>query len=234
VTTNRRAAPSGPSGLPTESVAPETAGNGRQVSGRVSLQPRHLTEALPRDDRIAVEFLEWHVWQRSHGKNPAFELPESGGVGVFLTISHVQRGLREIGAPKRGKDYAAEILNEILPRLGLIEDSGEAKLPRVHEAHPDDPTVGPDEQRETGGRHAQPSSLRSRWWRVFRLPALDRLFSREGAYPRRSGHPLNQERQGEASLFRLLRCQGLVSSRRKKNQTSPGSVQWAFRHTGPP
>jgi hypothetical protein len=199
------------------------------MSGRVSLLPRHETAALRPDERAAVEMLETHLWQRTrraHRAHRALEvLPD--GVGVFLTVAHVQRVLRQIDAPKTGEKFAAHVINDLLPRLGLIEDTGGVKKPRVRTAHP-------GQQREDGGRHAQPNAARSYWWRVFRLPTLDCMFTpRTGAYPSAPGTPVGRPRIS-ASLSALLRCQGLPARSRRWGQPSPGSPRAAFEATGPP
>lgn len=195
--------------------------------GRVSLLPVHVVRAFPEDERVAVQLLEYHLWLRQQRPDPALELLPDGSVGVFLTIGYVQKLLREIGARKTGEDYAAEVLNAILPRLGLIEQTNLAKKPRADVAHP-------GEQRETGGRHAQRTPLRSYWWRIFKLPTLTKLVTPiAGAYSRNPGTPPPRP-LGSASLFGLLRCQGLISPRRRKMRFLPGSVQAAFHATGPP
>jgi hypothetical protein len=195
-------------------------------AGRVSLLSRHFVAALPPDERHAVEMLETHLWQRQERPEPP-ELLDDHTVGVFLTIGHVQKLLHEIDAPKKGEDYAAEILNSILPRLGLLEATGLTKKPRVARAHP-------GESRETGGRHAQPTIHCSYWWRIFRLPTLSKyLASRVGAYPEHPGTCVVRPR-GEASLVGLLRCQGLISVFKPGRKFGRGSVQAAFWATGPP
>lgn len=155
------------------------------------------------------------------------EVLDDGSVGVFLTIGYMQTILRQMGAPKVGEDFAATIINTILPRLGLIEPTPFVKKPHVEEAHPGEP-------RKNGGRHAQPSSIRSYWWRVFRLPSLGALLSpRAGAYSSRPGWPVPRLR-GSASLVGLLRRQGLISARARASRYAHGSVQAAFQATGPP
>ncbi len=196
-------------------------------AGRVSLLPAHEVSALPADERIAVEVLERHLWLRQQRPDPALEVLPDGSLGVFLTIGYVQSLLHLIDAPKKGEDYAAEILNTILPRLGLIEQTDLTKKPRARVAHP-------GEQRETGGRHAQRTPLRSYWWRIFKLPTLTKLVTPiAGAYSRNPGTPPTRPLVS-ASLVGLLRCQGLISPRRRKMRFLPGSVQAAFHATGPP
>jgi hypothetical protein len=59
------------------------------------------------------------------------ELDDAGQPTTFLTVSHFQRCLRACGATRTGEKFAAECLGEILPRLGLIEDTrqGEEATP---------------------------------------------------------------------------------------------------------
>jgi hypothetical protein len=205
---------------------------GATVTGRVSLLPRHELEALPNDERFAAEALERHLWLRHHrpaltGRDdPPLEVLEDGtGVGVFLTIAYVQTLLRQVGSPKTGEDYAARIINEILPRLGLLAATPYVKKPGVRRAHP-------GVQRQSGGRHAQPGQVSSYWWRIFRLPTLSRLVApRCGAYS--SGAPLTRPRVS-ASLVGLLECQGLLGRWRRASEFGRGSVQEAFWATGPP
>jgi hypothetical protein len=203
------------------------------VTSRISLLPRHEVDALKHDERAAVEFLEHHLWLRHHrealtGRDDApLEVLDDGTVGVFLTIGYVQTLLRDMGADKIGEDHAATVINTILPRLGLLQATGYVKKPRVRRAHP-------GEQREEGGRHAQPSTSRAYWWRIFRLPTLTRLLTpRVGAYPLRPGNPTTPARD-LASLVGLLRCQGLVRQPKRPSKFGRGSVQAAFWATGPP
>ncbi len=187
--------------------------------GRVSLQARHLTQALPEDERVAVEVLEAHLWLRTRGPNPALEVLDDGTAAIFLTTRRIQRLLRLVGARKTGKDYAREITKEILPRLGLLQDTGLTKKPGG------------------GGRHHQPAGPHSYWWPVYRVAPLTRLLTpKAGAYPRTPGNPeaSSARRSVSASLLRMLICQGLISARLKRRRFGPGSVQAAFQATGPP
>jgi hypothetical protein len=197
------------------------------VTGRVSLLPRHVVDALPPDERHAVEMLETHLWQRQQRREPTLEVMPDNTAGTFLTIGHVQKVLRQIKASKRGEDYAAEVLNTILPRLGLLQPTSVTKKPRSQHPHP-------GEQRATGGRHAQPTLQHSYWWRVFRLPTLDKyLTPRAGAYAAQTW-AFGRRHIGEASLVGLLVRQGLISGFRPRRSFGRGSVQAAFWATGPP
>jgi hypothetical protein len=197
-------------------------------TGRVSLLPRHEVKRLPPDERAAVEMLEAHLWHRQHTDHPALELLPDGTLGVFLTIGHVQKLLRQIGAHKHGEDYAAAVLNEHLPRLGLIEHTTRVKKPRVEPSRFGKNT----DPRSEGGRGAQPDEQHSYWWRVFRLPTLTRYVTPlAGAY---RVHEFWGARLGPASLVGLLRCQLLIPARRRRRGFAHGSVQAAFWATGPP
>ena len=181
--------------------------------GRVSVQPRHVTNALPESERIAVEVLELQLWLRDHGPHDAFEILDDGTPAIFLTIGRVQELLRLIGARKRGRDYARQIRNEILPSLGLIEDTGLVKKPK--------------KQTKLG---------RSFWWNLYRVPVLEKLVSpKHGAYPERPGEPSpTGHPPGLASLYRVLKSQGLIWTRPQGWDPGSGTVQIAFRATGPP
>ncbi len=148
-----------------------------QGTGRVSLQARHLTEALPEDERIAVTLLETHLFLRREGPHDAFEILPDGTPGIFLTTPRVQLLLRLIGSRQTGRDFPRKITREILPRLGLLQDTGLTKKPRARTG-------------KEGGRHAQRSMQHSFWWPLHRIPPLTRLTTpRFGAYPKRPGSP---------------------------------------------
>jgi hypothetical protein len=204
------------------------------VIGRVSVQPINVTKALPEDQRVAVDVLEVHLWQRGQRrKNPAFEVLPDGTAGVFLTTGHVRKILHQIRARKKGEKFAAQIINTILPGLGLIEDTGLTKKPRTrphphqNESHSQNGT----DVTEEGGRHSQPATLHSYWYRVFRLPTLTKMLTPIcGAY----GTTCLTRPKVTASLSALLKSQGLISKRKRRNGFSHGSVQEAFWATGPP
>jgi hypothetical protein len=168
--------------------------------------------------------LEHHLWRRGQRDNLSFEVLDRG-LGVFLTIAYMQKLLRAVRSPKTGQHYAAECLNTILPRLGLIEDSGLVKLP-VNESH--------RVERASGGRAAQNTALHSFWWRIFRLSTLSAILSQPGAYPSKPGHGRAPGVALTASLLALLGCQGLVRKPSRSQKFRYGSVQAAFQATGPP
>jgi hypothetical protein len=87
--------------------------------------------------------------------------------------------------------------------------------------------VGMGLLRDTGEvltpRRQPRDSGRSYWWRVFEVLPITKL--RAARYAERLGSA------SPVSLYRFARCQGLIPRRSKPR---PGSVQWAFMHTGPP
>ncbi len=177
--------------------------------GRVSLLPRHVVQALPPDERHAVEMLETHLWQRQRRAEPALEVLPDGTAGVFLTIGHVQNLLRQNNAPKRGEDYAAEILNTILPNIQLLQATDITKKPRTQHHHP-------GEQRETGGRHAvaplEASSGRTQRHRLDRggnrqlNAALYRIAITQARYHPAARDYLERKRAEGKSRREAIRC----------------------------
>ena len=78
--------------------------------------------------------------------------------------------------PQDGRKAAAPAIAALVVR-GLLVDTGEAKKPRRSAER-----IVRAEKLQTagtvaheGGKHAQPTSLRSFWWRVFRVPALTKV-----------------------------------------------------------
>ena len=202
----------------------------RQIRRTVRLLPPAEWRTLNENERAAVAALSLHIWARSRQMgNAAFE----EGDCVFLTVGWMQKLLRSVGARKRGEKAAAAAVS-FLERRELIVDTGRTKKPRrsgrsiaraekfqkrgaiVHE----------------GGKEAQLFSLRSYWWRVFRVPALRRIrraLEPRGAYARSEDVP-----QHLASLSAFLRRQGLNSRPSRRSSPNRGSVQWVFLHSGPP
>jgi hypothetical protein len=174
--------------------------------------------------------LSLHIWARSRQtKNAAFE----GRDCIFLTVSWMQQLLRGVEARKRGKKAAAAAIF-FLERSELIVDTGETKKPR----RPGGSVARAEKFQKRGeivhqgGKEAQPSSFRSYWWRVFRVPALTRIrrvLEPQGAYAHAEDVP-----QHLASLSAFLRRQGLLKTPKRLKGANPGSVQWAFAHSGPP
>lgn len=244
---SRRTAPAPPTTPHTDSessrqreiqVRQKLAKKHKGKVGRISLQPAHITNALDDDDRYAVAALEHHLWLRNenHSKHDAIIVVADGQPGTFLTVKHIQRCLGAVKATKTGEHHAAKVINEILPRLGLIKDTrtatnpGEVMKPVVHNKGNKGryPNQGPE--RTTGGRNAQPSTFRSFWWRCFSLTSLRIAKPRAYGWTEGLKHP---RPSGSACLYALAVRQGLISTRTKR-RFSPGSVQEAFAVHGPP
>ena len=81
---------------------------------------------LTRSEQEAVDALALHVWWRCRQKrHPALE----GEDCIFLTVSHVQRLLRAVGAANTGEKAAAAAITTMQARA-WIEDTGKVKKPR--------------------------------------------------------------------------------------------------------
>jgi hypothetical protein len=194
---------------------------------------RDLLYTLPEREREAVRALEWHAGFRTTvTKFEPVELEEDGTPTTILTDGHFQRCLRACGATRTGEKFAAECLSEILPRLGLLEDTGRVMKPRPSEdAQARREKFAPGHSGE-GGRAAQTSLLSSRWWRVFRLPTLPRLVRCQFGVWLSGG--IARGRHDLASLSALFRCQDLVLPSPRRRSFAKGSVQWVFAQSGPP
>jgi hypothetical protein len=202
----------------------------RHIRRAIRLLPPAEWRTLDDDERDAVVALSLHIWARSRQtKNAAFE----GRDCIFLTVSWMQRLLRSVGARKRGEKAAAAAIS-FLERRELIVDTGETKKPR----RPGGSVAQAEKFQKRGeivhqgGKEAQPSSFRSYWWRVFRVPALTRI--RRALEPQGAYADFEDVPQHLASLSAFLRRQGLISRRSRRSRPNPGSVQWAFAHSGPP
>jgi hypothetical protein len=186
---------------------------------------------LEEDGRAAVDALSLHVWWRARqDEHEAFEGEEDEC--VFLTVRWMQGLLRAVGARKTGEKAAAAAI-AFLKQRGLLVDTGRTKKPRRSSER-----VARAEKFQTagpvageGGKDAQPTSLRSYWWRVFRVPALARV---RASIPRGAYWQLGDGPQHSASLSAFLRRQGLISVPRRLSCPNPGSIQWVFAHSGPP
>lgn len=182
---------------------------------------------LTRDEKDAANAVTLHIWWRVHTKRfPAFDRDET-----FLTNGHVQRLLKAVNATNTGEKAARTALATMQER-GWIIDTGRTKKPRRSPASIEraERYIGGDIQAE-GGRYAQSSIQRSYWWRVFRVPALTKVLASmpQGAYPNIKAVPHDL-----ASLLAFLRRQGVISKPKRRSRPNPGSVQWAFMHSGPP
>jgi hypothetical protein len=214
-------------------VSPELPRNVKlgQVRRSVALHAPEEWRGLDEDGRAAVDALSLHIWWRARqDEHEAFEGEEDDC--VFLTVPWMQGLLRAVGARKTGEKAAAGAI-ALLKERGHIEDTGKTKKPRrsserIARAEKFQ-TAGPVARE--GGKDAQPTSLHSYWWRVFRVPALARV---RHSIPRGAYWQLPDRPQHSASLSAFLRRQGLISVPRRRSRPNPGSVQWVFAHSGPP
>ena len=177
-----------------------------------------------------MDALSLHVWWRARqDEHEAFEGEENDC--VFLTVRWMQGLLRGVGARRTGEKAARDAI-ALLEKRGHIEDTGKTKKPRrsseriarAEKFQAAGPVAG------EGGKDA-PASLRSYWWRVFRVPVLTRV---RASIPRGAYWQAGDGPQHSASLSAFLRRQGLISVPRRRSRPNPGSVQWVFAHSGPP
>jgi hypothetical protein len=201
-----------------------------QIRRTAGIVTQRESSSLTRDEQDAVDALSWQIVCRCRQKrHPALE----GEDCIFLTVRHVQRLLRAIGAAKTGEKAAAEAIATMQAK-GWIEDTGETKKPRRGEQSMAKATrFQPQGEVELeGGKDSQPTLRRSYWWRIFRVPALSRAIKALkplGAYGQLPDVP-----QRIASLSAFLIRQGLISRPKRRSRPNPGSVQWVFAHSGPP
>jgi hypothetical protein len=202
-----------------------------QVRRSVTLLPADDWRRLEEDGRAAVDALSLHIWLRARQEeHPAFEA--EGEDCVFLTVGWMQGLLQAVGARKTGEEAARAAIASLEER-GAIIDTGRTKKPRraadrIARAEKFQ-KQGPVTQE--GGKEAQPSRLRSFWWRVFLVPALAKV---RAAIPRGAYGRLEDVPQHLASLSAFLRRQGLIPRPWRRSQPNPGSVQWVFANSGPP
>jgi hypothetical protein len=149
--------------------------------------------------------------------------------------------LRYVGARCKGWKAAARQL-ERARELGWIVDTGGVLKPGIPEERQAARAKFGNERTE-GGRDAQPSLQRSRWWRIYAIPAitkaldarLPRMWS--GAYPHASdewGEDVSERPHYTACLSAWLRCQGLIPKAEKRRSVRRGSIQWVHLNSGPP
>jgi hypothetical protein len=196
---------------------------------RLHLLPARRVQALSPEHRAWVKALELHL-ERRFQQN--IHEPLDDGGEIFLTVSHVQRLLKAVGAPRVGEKAAAAAI-VWWQEAGILEDTGKTKKPKASPQRAAAREHFGSGMRTEGGRDAQPSTLRSYWWRVFRVIPISRVIQAyrdmQGAYGR-----LREVPQLSASLSALLERQGLIPRSRQRHNVSPGSVQWAFANSGPP
>lgn len=194
---------------------------------------------LTRDERDAVHALALHVLSRF--EQDEFEPLDADG-RTFLTTGYFQRRLRDVGARCAGEKAAAQALRWLC-ESGVLENlydpatrTGEVKKPRrspSRAAAREKFGRGEESERGEGGKDSQFTVLRSYWWRVYRVVPLSAVLrtyaAMQGAYARFVCPP-----EHLASLSAWAIRQGLIPRRRARLSPRPGSVQWAFRHSGPP
>ena len=201
-----------------------------QIRRTVGLLPSDEWRGLDESEREAVDALGLHIWLRGRQtEHPALE----GEDCVFLTVRWVQALLRATGA-RRTEEKAAAAAISFLEERELIVDTRKTKKPRRAsgsiaraEKFQKQGTIAHE-----GGKDSQPSSLRSYWWRVFRVPALTKV--RDSVRPLGAYGQLQNVPQHLASLSAFLRRQRLTSRRERRSSPNRGSVQWVFLHSGPP
>ena len=184
---------------------------------------------LSRDEKDAANALTLHIHTRTYARrHPAFD-----GDETFLTNGHVQRLLKAAKAKNTGEKAARNALT-IMQRRGWLVDTGRVKKPKRSPASLERAgTFCPGaETPATGGRDAQPQLQRSYWWRVFRVPALTAVL--KASRPQGAYATFLIEPHYEASLLAFLRRQGVITKSKRRSRPNPGSVQWAFAHSGPP
>ena len=176
-----------------------------QIRRTIGLLTPEEWRRLDEDGRAAVDALSLHVWWRARqDEHEAFEGEENDC--VFLTVPWMQGLLRAVGARKTGEKAAGGAI-AFLKQRGHIEDTGKTKKPRRSSER-----VARAEKFQTagqvaleGGKDAQPTSLHSYWWRVFRVPVLTRV---RASLPRGAYWQLGDGPQHSASLSAFLRRQG--------------------------
>jgi hypothetical protein len=200
-----------------------------QIRRTVGLLPPEEWRTLDQDGRAAVDALSLQIWFRGRQKeHAAFEDEDC----VFLTVGWMQQLLRAAGARKTGEKAAAAAI-ALLEERRLMVDTGKTKKPKRRS----ESIARAEKFQRTGaiaregGKDAQPTSQRSYWWRVFRVPALTRVLA---SIPFGAYWGLEDIPHRTACLSALLRCQGVISGPRRRSRPNPGSVQWVFAHSGPP
>jgi hypothetical protein len=199
---------------------------------RLSRALVHGAVKISGDEQDAVNALALHLLRRL--EQDEFEPFEDDG-RTFLTVGHMQRLLRAVGARCSGEKAAAQAIRWLCS-TGIIEDTGEVKKPRQRPnriAAREKFGRVEDARTGEGGKDAQPSLEHSYWWRVFRVVPLSAVLlaykATQGAYARFSEVP-----QHLASLSAWAKRQGLISRRGGRTGAREGSVQYAFLHSGPP
>ena len=137
------------------------------------------------DDQVVATVLALQCAYRFHQRrHEPLEEVEGMSDCVFLTNGWVRKLLRLLGYRKTGLDFARWVIGRA-QELGYIEDTRKTRKPR--RPHLAIARAGKNQKVgdvRTGGRpDSQPSMLRSRWWRVFRVPAITRVVAPYSPYP---------------------------------------------------
>jgi hypothetical protein len=82
------------------------------MSRRLRLFPARQVQNLPREHRAWVAALELHLLRRF--QQNTYDPLDDGGE-IFLTVSHVQRLLKAVGAPRVGENVV-----ELLPKQNRV------------------------------------------------------------------------------------------------------------------
>ena len=182
------------------------------------------------EEQAAVLALALHLHFREHqqSEHPAYE----DGKEIILTNKWMRGLLREVGAKKRGEKAARRAIR-FLTESGVLEDTGRTVWPkrsaqgiaRAEKFHRMNGKRGNSIATE-GGRTGQPTRLHSYWWRVFRVS--------ERVLPSALAEIWRRTSRGQRSLSAREVCQEEISKPRRRSSPHPGSVRWAFRHSGPP
>jgi hypothetical protein len=94
-----------------------------QVRRTAGIVTQREWSSLTRDEQDAVDTLSWQiVWRCRQKRHPALE----GDDCIFLTVRHVQRLLRAIGAAKTGEKTASAAIATMQAR-GWIEHRPDEK-----------------------------------------------------------------------------------------------------------
>ena len=193
---------------------------------------------LPDDDRDLARALAAHLDYRvTQQRHPAL----LGRDRTMLTVGWMRGRLRYVGARCKGWKAAARQLTRA-QELGWIVDTGQVLKPGIPEERQAARAKFGNERTE-GGRDAQPSLQRSRWWRIYSVPAITKALDARlpctwtSAYPHpsdESDEDFSERPQYTACLSAWLRSQGLIPKAAKRRSVRRGSIQWVYQNSGPP
>lgn len=167
--------------------------------------------ALDDIDRQRVRALALHVIFRVEQEQYApLEVGDHPGATI-LTNAWVRELLRASGATFCGERAARQCI-AAWKQLGLVRDTGDAATPS-----------------------GQPSRFHSFWYPVYEIrPIASARQATRWRFRTWRGARATALPHQTASLSAWLVRKGLIPRRPSGSRFSPGSVQWAFWHTGPP